>query len=115
MARAGDGPPARRRSPLLHRAGSAFTFFFTLFSLTPATPRNDAEGEGNSADPGSALNRLVLGLTFLFVLLFLAASSAFVVYAAWTHDLQKGALALVFAVVSGRVAMNWLIWKDEAP
>jgi len=112
----GEGSPARRRSSLLRRAASGFTLLFTLFSLTPATPRNGAEREGAAEGPdasGAALNKLVLGLTFLFVLLSLAASSSLVVFTAWTHDLRNGAFALAFAVVSARVAMNWLVWKDE--
>lgn len=117
MARDGDEPPNRRRSALLrraaHRAASGFTLLFTLFSLTPATPRGDTEGEGATEVPEAALNKLVLGLTLLFALLSLAASTSLVVYTAWTHDLENGAFALAVAVATARIAMNWLVWKDE--
>ncbi len=113
MARVGEDPPARRRSSLPRRAASAFTSLFTLFSLRPATPRNDSESGGAAEVPGAALHKLVIGPTLLFVLLSLAASSALVVYTAWAHDLENGAFALAFAVMSGHIAMNWLRWKDE--
>jgi preprotein translocase subunit SecG len=61
----------------------------------------------------SALHKFVLALTFLFVVLALCLSSALVVYTAWIHDLQNGAFALAFAVLSAQIAMNWLRWKNE--
>ncbi len=113
-----DGEEARRRSRrnslprhAAYRAASGFTSLFPLFSLTSATPRNYAEEEDGSEAPGTAFHKLILGLTLLFVALALAASSALVVYTAWTHDLENGALA--FAIMSSQIAMNWLAWKDE--
>jgi uncharacterized membrane protein YqjE len=54
----------------------------------------------------------VLGLTLLFVAAALAISSALVVYTAWSHDLRNGAFALLFAILSAQIALNWLLWKD---
>jgi D-alanyl-lipoteichoic acid acyltransferase DltB (MBOAT superfamily) len=59
------------------------------------------------------LRGLVLGLTLLFVLGALLISSALVVYTAWNHDLKEGAFALVFAVLSAQIALNWLLWKGS--
>lgn len=44
----------------------------------------------------------------------LTLSSALVVYTAWLHDLKKGFFALIFAVLSAQMALNWFLWKDEA-
>ena len=60
-----------------------------------------------------ALRLLVLGLTLLFVLAALAISSALVVYTAWIHDLHNGLFALLFAILSAQIALNWLLWKDD--
>jgi len=59
-----------------------------------------------------ALRVLVLGTTLLFVLAALAISSALVVYTAWIHDLRNGLFALLFAILSAQIALNWLLWRD---
>ncbi len=56
---------------------------------------------------------LVLGITLLFVLAALAVSSALVVYTAWIHDLRNGLFALLFAILSAQIALNWLLWRDD--
>jgi hypothetical protein len=56
---------------------------------------------------------LVLGITLLFVVAALAVSSALVVYTAWIHDLRNGLFALLFAILSAQIALNWLLWKDD--
>jgi hypothetical protein len=43
----------------------------------------------------------------------LAISSALVVYTAYRHDLQNGVFALLLAVLSAQIAVNWFVWKDE--
>ncbi len=60
-----------------------------------------------------ALRALVLGVTLLFVVAALAISSALVVYTAWIHDLRNGLFALLFAILSAQIALNWLLWKDD--
>jgi hypothetical protein len=56
---------------------------------------------------------LVLGVTLLFVIAALVISSALVVYTAWIHDLRNGLFALLFAILSSQIALNWLLWKDD--
>jgi hypothetical protein len=60
-----------------------------------------------------ALRLFVLGVTLLFVVVALAISSALVVYTAWIHDLRNGLFALLFAILSAQIALNWLLWKDD--
>jgi hypothetical protein len=60
-----------------------------------------------------AFRALVLGITLLFVVAALAVSSALVVYTAWIHDLRNGLFALLFAILSAQIALNWLLWKDD--
>ena len=55
----------------------------------------------------------ILGLTLLFVLAALSVSSALVVYTAWLHHLREGAFALLFAVLSAQIALNWLLWRED--
>jgi uncharacterized integral membrane protein len=55
----------------------------------------------------------VLGVTLLFVVAALAISCALVVYTAWRHDLGHGLFALLFAVLSAQIALNWFLWKDD--
>ena len=59
------------------------------------------------------LRALVLGATLLFVIAALGISSALVVYTAWLHDLRNGLFALLFAILSAQIALNWLLWKDD--
>ena len=63
--------------------------------------------------PRRAFRALVLGITLLFVAVALAVSSALVVYTAWIHDLHNGLFALLFAILSAQIALNWLLWKDD--
>ena len=60
-----------------------------------------------------ALRAVVLGVTLLFVVSALVVSCALVVYTAWRHDFSHGLFALLFAVLSAQIAMNWFLWKDE--
>jgi hypothetical protein len=79
-----------------------------------------ARGAGLSQSPGRrdglvrrALRALVLGVTLLFVVSALTVSCALVVYTAWRHDFSHGLFALLFAVLSAQIALNWFLWKDE--
>jgi hypothetical protein len=60
-----------------------------------------------------ALRAVVLGVTLLFVVSALTVSCALVVYTAWRHDFSHGLFALLFAVLSAQIAMNWFLWKDD--
>ena len=60
-----------------------------------------------------ALRATILGITLLFVVAALAISCALVVYTAWRHDLRHGLFALLFAVLSAQIAMNWFLWKED--
>jgi hypothetical protein len=60
-----------------------------------------------------AFRSLVLGVTLLFVIAALTVSSALVVYTAWIHDLRNGLFALLFAILSAQIALNWLLWRDD--
>lgn len=58
--------------------------------------------------------RTIFGITLLFVLAALLVSAALVIYTAWLHDLNRGLFALAFAVLSAQMALNWLLWKEDA-
>ncbi len=60
-----------------------------------------------------ALRWILLTTTLFFVIAALAISSALVVYTAWLHDLRNGLFALLFAILSAQIALNWLLWKDD--
>ena len=60
-----------------------------------------------------ALRAVVLGVTLLFVVSALTISCALVVYTAWRHDFSHGLFALLFAVLSAQIALNWFLWKDD--
>ena len=60
-----------------------------------------------------ALRATILGITLLFVVAALTISCALVVYTAWRHDLRHGLFALLFAVLSAQIAMNWFLWKED--
>ena len=62
---------------------------------------------------GRALRAAVLGITLLFVVLALAVSCALVIYTAWRHEFSHGLFALLFAVLSAQIALNWVLWKDD--
>jgi uncharacterized integral membrane protein len=60
-----------------------------------------------------ALRAGILGITLLFVVAALAISSALVIYTAWRHDLRHGLFALLFAVLSAQIAINWFLWRGD--
>ena len=60
-----------------------------------------------------AFRTLVLSITLLFVVSALTVSCALVVYTAWRHDFSHGLFALLFAVLSAQIALNWFLWKDD--
>jgi hypothetical protein len=60
-----------------------------------------------------AVHAIVLGVTLLFVVSALTVSCALVVYTAWRHDFSHGLFALLFAILSAQIALNWFLWKDD--
>jgi hypothetical protein len=80
--------------------------------LSPTTeePQRRVRADGSIR---RGLRVLVLGITLLFVLAALAISSALVVYTAWIHDIRNGLFALLFAILSAQIALNWLLWRDD--
>ncbi len=60
-----------------------------------------------------ALRVGILSVTLLFVVAALVISCGLVVYTAYRHDLQNGFFALLLAVLSAQIAINWFLWKDE--
>ena len=79
------------------------------------SPSVDEPQVGSRADGilRRAFRALVLGVTLIFVIAALAVSSALVVYTAWIHDLRNGLFALLFAILSAQIALNWLLWRDD--
>ena len=79
----------------------------------PPSTEEPRRGTGPDGPVRRALRAIVLGTTLLFVIAALAISSALVVYTAWLHDLRNGLFALLFAILSSQIALNWLLWKDD--
>lgn len=102
MSRSGEEPPQPRRRAL----NSASRVFAGVLALFPPTPRAEAPSQARR-------HALILGLALGFIVLSLLTSTALVVYTAWTHDVENGALAIAFAVVCARVAVNWSLWRAE--
>ncbi len=79
-------------------------------------PQNTA-GQRREPPPEGPIQRAAQGMmllsTLLFVISALAVSSAILVYTAWRHDLKNGVFALIFAVMSAQIAINWLRWRKE--
>lgn len=63
---------------------------------------------------GRVLRGILMGVTLLFVILALLVSVSLLIFTAWNHDLGRGIFALVFAVLSAQIALNWLLWKEDA-
>jgi hypothetical protein len=80
--------------------------------LSPSVdePQRESRADGITR---RAFRVLILVITLLFVVASLAVSSALVVYTAWIHDLRNGLFALLFAILSAQIALNWLLWKDD--
>lgn len=79
-------------------------------------PQSTVHARHHSRTSGAvrrALRAFVLVVTLIFVLAALLISAALVVYTAWLHKLQEGAFALLFAVLSAQIAMNWLLWRED--
>lgn len=73
----------------------------------------DPPGDRQQSFLRRAARRAVLGVTLLFVLAALLVSIFLLIYTAWSHDLSRGMFALIFAVLSAQIALNWLLWKED--
>ena len=58
-------------------------------------------------------HRALLVTTLLFVLAAVSVSAGLVIYTAWTHDLKNGLFAILFAALSTRAALSWVLWQDH--
>jgi hypothetical protein len=79
----------------------------------PPSAEEPRRETGSDGPLRRALRAIVLGTTLLFVVAALAISCALVVYTAWLHDLRNGLFALLFAILSAQIALNWILWKDD--
>ena len=79
-------------------------------------PQNTV-GPSREPPPEGRVQRAARGAmlisTLLFVISALAVSSAILIYTAWRHDFKNGVFALLFAVMSAQIALNWLRWREE--
>jgi hypothetical protein len=62
---------------------------------------------------GRAGRTIVLALTLLFVLAAVFISSGLVAYTAWRGDLANGIFAILFAVLSAKAALSWMLWQSD--
>ena len=59
-------------------------------------------------------HQAVLAVALLFVLVTIAVSTGLLVYTAWIHDAKNGLFAILFAVLSSRTAISWVLWQSHA-
>ncbi len=62
---------------------------------------------------GRAAHGIVLAFTLLFVLAAVSVSTGLVAYTAWRGDLANGLFAIVFAVLSAKAALSWMLWRSD--
>lgn len=72
--------------------------------------RGQTHGEGPA---GRAARRISLALTLIFVLAAVSVSSGLVAYTAWRGDLANGVFAILFAVLSAKAALSWMLWQCD--
>jgi hypothetical protein len=74
----------------------------------------ETRGQTHGESPaGRAARRIVLALTLLFVLAAVSVSSGLVAYTAWRGDLANGLFAVLFAVLSAKAALSWMLWRSD--
>jgi uncharacterized integral membrane protein len=56
---------------------------------------------------------MVLTFTLLFVLAAVSVSTGLVAYTAWRGDLANGLFAILFAVLSAKAALSWMLWRSD--
>jgi len=62
---------------------------------------------------GRAAHGIVLTFTLLFVLAAVSVSTGLVAYTAWRGDLANGLFAILFAVLSAKAALSWMLWRSD--
>ena len=62
---------------------------------------------------GRAAHGIALALTLLFVLAAVSVSTGLVAYTAWRGDLTDGLFAILFAVLSAKAALSWMLWRSD--
>jgi len=62
---------------------------------------------------GRASHGIVLTFTLLFVLAAVSVSTGLVAYTAWRGDLSNGLFAILFAVLSAKAALSWMLWRSD--
>jgi hypothetical protein len=62
---------------------------------------------------GWAAHRIALTFTLLFVLAAVFVSTGLVAYTAWRGDLANGLFAILFAVLSAKAALSWMLWRSD--
>ena len=56
---------------------------------------------------------ILLTFTLLFVLAAVSVSTGLVAYTAWRGDLANGLFAILFAVLSAKAALSWMLWRSD--
>jgi hypothetical protein len=62
---------------------------------------------------GRAAHGILLAFTLLIVLAAVSVSTGLVAYTAWRGDLANGPFAILFAVLSAKAALSWMLWQSE--
>jgi hypothetical protein len=62
---------------------------------------------------GRAAHGIALTFTLLFVLAAVFVSIGLVAYTAWRGDLANGLFAILFAVLSAKAALSWMLWRSD--
>ena len=62
---------------------------------------------------GQAAYGIALTFTLLFVLAAVSVSTGLVAYTAWRGDLANGLFAILFAVLSAKAALSWMLWRSD--
>ena len=62
---------------------------------------------------GRAAHGIALAFTLLFVLAAVSVSAGLVAYTAWRGDLANGLFAILFAVLSAKAALSWMLWRSD--
>lgn len=74
----------------------------------------ETSGRTHAGSPaGRAAHGIALTFTLLFVLAAVSVSTGLVAYTAWRGDLANGLFAILFAVLSTKAALSWLLWRGD--
>ena len=74
----------------------------------------ETRGQTHGESPAGRAGRpIMLALTLLFVLAAVSVSTGLVAYTAWRGDLANGLFAILFAVLSAKAALSWMLWHSD--